>query len=308
MSLITAQNADEWLDVASRSFVPLTFQRVANKFDAQMDWRPLSEDVALSGIRSQALVIDRTERLASHATSDDIHISLQVNSRGSVAQAGQVTPVGPGVITVTETNKPFTLNYTEPNQRHIVLQASREALGVSDEVLDHASGRQVAGRNPARDAYVSLITSFMSEAPSSSPDVAAEMSALVTSLASAMLKSAFESGPVQPTSTEAMHLTMVAFIRAHLSSPFLSPETLAQAHFVSRRRLYEIFEASGESPADTIRRERIEFASALLTDAAYANMSIADIAFATGFSDVTTFTRAFRKYRGVTPRDWRQNS
>ena len=305
MGVITARNADEWLDVASQSFVPLTFQRVASSFNAEMDWRTLSDQVSIAGISSQAIVIDRTERLAAHAVSDDIHISLQVNARGSVVQGNNVSTVSPGSVTLTETNRPFTLNYIEPNQRHIVLQTSRQALGVSDEVLHHAAGRHLSGLNPARDAYVSLVTSFMAQRSPVSEEGAAEMSALVTSLASAMLRSAWESAPALPSSAEAMHVAMVSFIRVHVRSPFLSPETVAKAHFVSRRRLYEIFEASGESPADTIRRERIECAKFELSDPGRATTSIADIAFELGFSDVTTFTRAFRRYVGCTPSEWR---
>lgn len=305
MGVITARNADEWLDVASQSFVPLTFQRVASSFNAEMDWRTLSDEVSIAGISSQAIVIDRTERLAAHSVSDDIHISLQVNARGSVVQGSNIASVSPGSVTLTETNRPFTLNYVEPNQRHIVLQTSRQALGVSDEVLHHAAGRHLSGLNPARDAYVSLVTSFMAQRSPVSEAGAAEMSALVTSLASAMLRSAWESAPTLPSSSEAMHVAMVSFIRMHLTSRFLSPETVAKAHFVSRRRLYEIFEASGESPADTIRRERIERAKLELSDPTRLGTSIADIAFEFGFSDVTTFTRAFRRYVGCTPSEWR---
>lgn len=306
MSLITARNADEWLDIASSSYVPLAFQRVAPDFRAELDWRQLSEGVSLSGVHTQAIVVERTERLARAATTDDIHISLQSAGRGSIVQSGRVSQVQPGVLTVTETNRPFTLNYIEPNERHIILQVSRSALGVSDDILNHASGRQLAGLNPARDAYISLVTSFMSSGTPMSVTGTEEMSVLVTSLATAMLRSAWESTPTLPTSTEAMYHAMVTFVRSHLTSPSLSPDTLAQAHFVSRRRLYEIFESKGESPADVIRRERIDRASRVLNDEGHAQMSIADIAFELGFSDVTTFTRAFRRYNGCTPSDWRR--
>lgn len=305
MSLITAQNADDWLDVASKAFVPLTFQRVASRFNAEMDWRPLSPEVSLSGVKTQAIVVERTQRLASRSTSDDIHISLQLSARGSIAQGQNVSPVGPGMITVTETHKPFTLNYTEPNQRHIVLQISRSALGLSDEILASAAGRQIAGLNPARDAYISLITAFMSESPGDAARDSSEMSALVTSLASAMLRNAFDGGRHHPTTSQALHLTMLKFIRAHLNSPFLSPETLAQAHFVSRRKVYEIFAEFEASPAETIRQERIAHAALLLRDPAYYPVAIAEIAFQCGFSDVTTFTRAFKKNLGITPSEWR---
>lgn len=304
MTLLQARNADEWLDVASSSYVPLTFQRVSSDFQAELDWRQLSDGVSLSGVHTQAIVVERTERLARAATTDDIHISLQSSGRGSILQAGRVSHVQPGVLTVTETNRPFTLNYIEPNERHIILQVSRSALGVSDEILDHAAGRQLAGINPARDAYVSLVTSFMAQSPDASGQSLADMSHLVTSLAGAMLRSAWESTPVLPSSAQALYQAMVAFIRAHVGSPSLTPETVARAHFISRRRAYEIFEAVGDTPSEVIRKERVARATALLGDS--ARHSITEVSALSGFVDVTTFTRTFKRYHGSTPSEWRR--
>jgi AraC-like DNA-binding protein len=303
---IIASNTDEWRDIASASFVPLSIQQSASDFTASLEMRQLSPDVSIAGVTDQAIVINRTERLASASVSDDVHISLQASGRGTISQYGRVTSVAPGVLTVTETHRPFTLNYVEPNQRHIVLQASRSALGVSDDMIRHVAGRQVAGVNPARDAYVSLVTSLMAQPENLSESASLEMSSIVTSLASAMLRSAFESTPIMPTTNEALLVAMTEFIRTHLASPMLTPETVARAHFVSRRKMYEIFEASGETPADVIRRERIQRAARTLDDRA-VNYSVADVAFSMGFGDVTTFTRVFRRYFGVTPRDYRSS-
>lgn len=301
---IVANNTDEWRDIASESFVPLSIQQSARDFNASLDMRQLSADVSIAGVTDQAIVINRTERLAMASMSDDIHISLQASGLGSVTQAGRTAQVAPGVLTVTETHKPFTLNYVEPNQRHIVLQASRSSLGVSDEVIAHVAGRQLSGVNPARDAYVSLVTSLMGSDDALSETAGAEMSHIVTALASAMLRSAWESGPTLPTNDDALRLAMVTFIRAHLNSPMLTPDNLARAHFISRRKLYEIFEKAGEGPSDFIRRERIQAAARALEQ--NDTLPIASIAFDVGFADVTTFTRAFRRYFGATPTDWRR--
>lgn len=304
MPKIIANNADEWRDIASNSFVPLSVQQSARDFTASIDLRQLSNDVSIAGVTDQAIVINRTEQLASRSVTDDIHISLQASGLGSISQNGRVVAVAPGVLTVTETHKPFTLNYVEPNQRHIIVQASRASLGVTDDMIRHVSGRQLSGRNPAREAYISLVTSIMRLPDPLSASASLEMSQIVTSLASAMLRSAWETCPVLPSNDEALRVAMFGFVRSHLSSPALTVETLARAHFISRRRLYEIFEAVDEAPADFIRRERIAQASICLDDPSDSR-SIAQIAFDVGFTDVTTFTRAFRKYRGVTPSEWR---
>ena len=90
----------------------------------------------------------------------------------------------------------------------------------------------------------------------------------------------------------------------NLSDPELSPALVASAHFISRRRLYEIFEAVNDSPADAIRRMRVTAAAQAIREP-QQNRSFSDIAFSLGFADATTFTRAFRRYLGCTPREWR---
>lgn len=305
MSKVHALNADEWRDIASQSFVPLSFQRSAAEFTASMDHRQLSPDVSLSKIETQALIIDRTPRLVAKADSDDIHISLQVNAGGSIIQNGHVVPVGPGVVTLCETNKPFTLNYTEPNQRHIVLQTSRAALGVDDAIIEELAGRQITRANPARDAFASFISSFMANKTPYPQGTMADMSGVVTSLAAAMLRTENAFSRSMPDKGEALLATIIDFIQANLASPMLTPELISQMHFISRRRLYELFVMMKETPSDFIRSERLTRAATTLRDPAQREMKISDVAYGLGFNDITTFTRAFYRRYAMTPRDYR---
>jgi AraC-like DNA-binding protein len=55
---------------------------------------------------------------------------------------------------------------------------------------------------------------------------------------------------------------------------------------------------------DYIRKLRIEKASALLTDSKH---SLAEIAYLTGFSDQSHFTRIFKKYNGQSPSEFRKS-
>lgn len=305
MTVVQASNADEWRDIASHSFVPLSFQRAASQFTASMDYRQLSPEVSLSRIETQALIIDRTPGLVAKGDSDDIHISLQVNAGGSVIQNEHVVAVGPGVITVCETNKPFTLNYTEPNQRHIVLQASRASLGVEESVIRELAGRQIARANPARDAFASFVSSLMANRITQHGSVITELSGVVTSLAAAMLRTENAFSRALPERNEALMATIIDFIHANLTSPLLNPELVAQAHFISRRRLYMLFETREQTPSEFIRTERLLRAAEILDHPESNRTKISELAFGLGFQDATTFTRSFYKKYGVTPRDYR---
>lgn len=73
---------------------------------------------------------------------------------------------------------------------------------------------------------------------------------------------------------------------------------------VSRSKLYELFTARvGHSPAQEIRRVRLEAALRLLET---TNQSIAEIASLTGFTSVKQFALLLRRERGVTPGEYRR--
>jgi AraC-like DNA-binding protein len=76
---------------------------------------------------------------------------------------------------------------------------------------------------------------------------------------------------------------------------------------MSRRKLYDLFDRAGTTPADFIRRERVEHAARLLESRSQAT-SISDVAFDAGFTDTTTFSRVFRRYFECAPHEWATNS
>jgi AraC-like DNA-binding protein len=95
------------------------------------------------------------------------------------------------------------------------------------------------------------------------------------------------------------------YIDRRLASPDLDPESVAAALGVSVRQAHLIFEPSGESLSQYIRRRRLEECRAALQSPLAARRSVADIAFAWGFASLPTFYRAFSQAFGVAPGDIR---
>jgi AraC family transcriptional regulator, positive regulator of tynA and feaB len=96
-----------------------------------------------------------------------------------------------------------------------------------------------------------------------------------------------------------------ARIRAYLEGRFRDPrlcvEHAAGDLGMSRRWLQTQFpEGSGFS--DALARRRLEASLALLRDPDAAHLTVTEIAFASGFNDLSTFHRRFRRRYGLTPR------
>lgn len=97
-------------------------------------------------------------------------------------------------------------------------------------------------------------------------------------------------------------------IEEHLRDPSLSVERIADAIGLSSGHLQEIFrERSGHTIADYVRHRRLAMCRRDLADASLVCDSITSIAFRWGFSESSSFSRAFRNAFKITPRQYRQN-
>jgi AraC-like DNA-binding protein len=96
----------------------------------------------------------------------------------------------------------------------------------------------------------------------------------------------------------------IEFIEAHLDAPIALADVagavgLGRMHFAAQFRA-----ATGVRPHEYVLRRRIEKAQTMLTA---TDISIAELALATGFSSQAHFTVVFKRISGLTPGRWRQS-
>ncbi|WP_369426241.1 helix-turn-helix domain-containing protein [Rhodococcus sp. T2V] len=97
------------------------------------------------------------------------------------------------------------------------------------------------------------------------------------------------------------------YIEDNLGDPRLDPASIAQAHFISVRLLYKLFEGGGPSVAEWIRKRRLERCKRDLADPTLADVSVMEISARWGFSSSAHFSRTFRTAVGCSPREYRQH-
>jgi AraC-like DNA-binding protein len=126
----------------------------------------------------------------------------------------------------------------------------------------------------------------------------------LTGLAELVLRSALRTELDRADAIATRRRAAVDYIRAHLSDPGLTAERIADALFISRRRLYQLFD-DGDGVSGRIRTLRIDRAKELLGDPAHAAKGIGEISRHCGFANAAHFSRTFRKLAGETPREFR---
>ncbi|HEX4705724.1 MAG TPA: helix-turn-helix transcriptional regulator [Pseudonocardiaceae bacterium] len=120
-----------------------------------------------------------------------------------------------------------------------------------------------------------------------------------------LLRSALRSHLLRADTAAARYREAIEYVQRHLSDPDLTAERVADALFVSRRRLYQLFD-DGEGISGRIRRLRIERAKEMLGDPARARAGIGELSRQCGFVNSAHFSRTFRKLVGQTPREYRE--
>jgi AraC-like DNA-binding protein len=95
-------------------------------------------------------------------------------------------------------------------------------------------------------------------------------------------------------------------LRRHFADPDLSAADVAAAVGVSRRYLHRLYAEDGRSFREELIALRIEACLRALLDANQAELTIAEIAYAAGYADISQFNRHFRRLKGTTPSELRR--
>jgi AraC-like DNA-binding protein len=93
-------------------------------------------------------------------------------------------------------------------------------------------------------------------------------------------------------------------IKRHFSDPMLTVTAIADELKVSARYLQRVCEG-GLSPGEQLRQFRLRQAAERLRNPNWKARSITEICFSCGFSSSSHFSTEFRRFYGVSPREYR---
>ena len=97
---------------------------------------------------------------------------------------------------------------------------------------------------------------------------------------------------------------MIEFINKNLNNSDLNVEMIAQAVGISRVHLYrKLKELTNQAASDLIKNIRLKQAADLLVS---KQISVAEVAYAVGFSNLSTFSTNFKSLYGTPPKKYQE--
>ena len=112
-----------------------------------------------------------------------------------------------------------------------------------------------------------------------------------------------QGGPVPAASVRRLALfkDVLSLIRSRYAEPLTLEELAASAH-MNKRYFCRVFKAmSGRTPIEFLNYYRVESACEQL---AATDKTVAEVAFACGFSDASYFVKVFKRHKGLTPTEY----
>ncbi|MGW1269723.1 helix-turn-helix domain-containing protein [Streptomyces sp. NPDC002491] len=247
----------------------------------------------------------RTPRHARFDSMNTVSIITQSQGTGAFTWNGHQQRVGPDALALAHKTAGYEYAWSGAGLS-VAFMVDTERLGLPEHLVRTAI--PLLKQSNVAPLLLDHLRSLHRRADQLSADPGAEaLGSATLELTRALIVSVAADERTRRSVAEDTLLTRVlAYIRAHLTDPRLTPHSIAAAHNISVRTLYRLCEQGGLSLEKWIVRRRLEGARRDLTTPENTHRTIEAIARSWGFANPAHFSRRFHQTYGVTPRQWRR--
>lgn len=292
---------ETWRDLWMRRLVEVEVSTdIPDAFDGQIElWSagPLS----VAGVNVRKTLYDRTPSLARNG-NDDFSLTLCGHDVAIRTPKGEEMHVRKRGAFFLRHDRRFSVEASD-NCYTVLMRIDRKALldliprGFDPDITGFAPG------GPMVDllwSYLPVITGEAGESARQSRDL---LGRHVIDLIAMMLKPSRDAAElISGRGLKALRTkALLDAIDKHFATSDLSPATIARHLGISPRQVHRLLEETPKTFYEHVLERRLLGAHAMLTTPQRQERSIAEVALACGFADVTHFNRAFRARFGDTP-------
>lgn len=249
-----------------------------------------------------AFRVERTPALARDAMEPSIFVNVQISGTSVVVQDGREVVLEPGALAIYDSTAPYTL-LNETGMTGEFFRIPHSALALPHNMVRQSCAVSLSPGHPLTTLtydYLRRVAADPALFSAPNADLIAHPS---IELVRAVIATHHHADPLAAAPlANTLVLRVLDYARVHHGDPDLSPDQIAAAHFISRRQLYKVLGEQGISLNDWIRNHRLQDCRHDLTKHTH---SIAAIATRHGFTNMSSFSRAFRDAFGQSPSEWR---
>ncbi|NDZ14151.1 DNA-binding protein [Variovorax sp. WS11] len=263
-------------------------------------------EVILTRLEANRHRVLRTPQMARRSEADYLKIVAPWQGSAAVTQRGREASVRAGGWTLYDTTADYMVANPERSD-HLIVMLPKAQLAVPGLPLGELVARRVGGASGISRVALETMRNTYLELPYMSEAAARGAGELIIQLVRLSLMEL--AGQETPrTQREALQDRIRRHVAQHLHDPALSIDGIAQALRCSKRHLHNAFAGEEDTLNGYILHQRLTRCIRALEDPANAARPITDIALASGFCNLSHFSRVFREHTGGSPSEFRRQA
>jgi AraC-like DNA-binding protein len=288
-----------WNDVICALFIPSSNKRseIDMDFTARLSRRTLGP-VDVSLIEASPICSVRDADLVRRQPMEDLVVTFLVEGEGRLEQCGRAAVQRTGDLIMYDGARPFTYEFSGPYRGYFT-RISRAFVKQAVPRPEELTAIPVRADAPLASLAAGALRNSCQLDPAIDPGIAARVGASLADLMTAALQVSLPS-----RARPSRHASTLARIKRkmeeRLDDPELCIEELARELGLSHRTLNRLFASDGTTAVRWLWSRRLERSRGSLAEG--RARSVTEVALSCGFSDVSHFSRAFRRTYGVSPR------
>ncbi|QIM18918.1 helix-turn-helix domain-containing protein [Leucobacter coleopterorum] len=290
----------------SASFVPLRISTERPEpFAARMSSAD-ADSVVFTEVVARPHLVERTPETIASGGSGYYKVSLLLSGSSILVQDGKELIMRPGDLSIYDTSRPYSLLFGE-EFRNLIMMFPKDRLELPIPFTEQLTAVSLGQQH---NGLAQILTAFLSQFPAQltalDTRVRTKLAHTSLDLLGTMLSSILDADPVQRDPHQVLLQKIYSYVDQNLSSPTLSPGSIAAAHYISTRHLHALFRQADTTVSTWIRERRLDRCRTDLLDPVLADRAISSIAARWGFTDAAHFSRVFKAAYGVSPSEIRR--
>lgn len=283
---------------------PMRLERTENRVSPEFSPRAVtfaSADFSLIEVHNEPVAAS----WKSNPDSEDLRlVYFRRAPKVTFCLAGVTEPVDSGCVRFLDVS--HSGGFHAPSGLHAVqVNVSRSSLELDDASHSRLLRLPNLSSHPLVAGFVvpALMNWRHEEIDREAPGVASIFKSIVASLVSSLLSVPADETALGPAKRQAIR----KYLRANYRNLGLGPDSVAERFNMSRRSLFHLFEREQLPMGAYLRTIRASEALRLLLEPHARHVPFAEIARASGFSDVQNLRRALKDSTGLTTRELLQH-
>ena len=295
---------ETWIDTLASAVARLNIDPAPGiDFEGRLEIVPMGD----GSVSSVAATFRNATRSAQDIGIDGRDTVLFMINAGHdicrLSQRGRDIDCAPGEAVLYDLAEPSNAFVAKPAVSRVVsIQLPRSLLQSRLSNYEDRLLVRVPGQNAALALAHNYVDAILSYAIQNNPHLLQLATGHLADLVAAAIRP-FHIEPAAPsTGYRAARLQAVlGEIALHYADVGFTTRTVAATLGISARYVNNILQESGTGFSDRVLELRLQRARAMLADRRNDRLRIGDIAYASGFSDISYFNRSFRRRFGLTP-------